>query len=182
MPRGSNRHGEHPAALATGDQSGNRRAVTHGAGYAGRVDSPRAPRAVIELANQIAEKYLDGAIPAQLLRPEFMPAVKSWSRREARAAILSDYLEGLTVEEMISPTRAGAVKSVFEIWLSAEHSAAKARKDLGLDPSSWASIQKDLGIAGRNADDRLAQLGQAGAAIRQRHQATVTVLRPEDDG
>lgn len=84
---------------------------------------------------------------------------------------------------MISPTRAGAVKSVFEIWLSAEHSAAKARHDLGLDPSSWAGIQKDLGIAGRAADDRLAQLGEAGAAIRARHQGTVVPLRPEpEDG
>ena len=110
-----------------------------------------------------------------------MASVESWARREARARILSDYLDGLTVEEMISPTRAGAVKSVFEIWLSAEHSAAKARHDLGLDPSSWARIQRDLGIAGRAADDRLAQLGEKGAAIRARHQATVTVLRPEDD-
>ena len=101
-------------------------------------------------------------MPAQLTRPEFMASVESWARREARARILSDYLDGLTVEEMISPTRAGAVKSVFEIWLSAEHSAAKARHDLGLDPSSWASIQQDLGIAGRAADDRLAQLGEQG--------------------
>jgi len=180
MPRGSNRHGEHPAALATGDLSGNKRAQTHGAGSDKRLDSPRAPRAVIELARKIADRYLDGAVPAQLLRPEFMPSVESWARREARARILSDFLEGLSVEEMISPTRAGAVKSVFEIWLSAEHSAAKARKDLGLDPASWASIQKDLGIAGKMADDAVARMGAAGAQIRQMRRSTASAVVVED--
>ena len=158
----------------------NKSAQKHGAGSTLRSNA-RPAKAVLELGRKIADAYLGGVVPAQLTRPEFMASVESWARREARARILSEYLDGLSVEEMISPTRAGAVKSVFEIWLSAEHSAAKARHDLGLDPSSWAGIQKDLGIAGRAADDRLAQLGEAGTAIRARHRASVTVLRGETE-
>ena len=92
----------------------------------------------------------------------------------------------MTIEEMTSPPeRKGsaqpAVKVPVELLMQAENQAAKRRKDLGLDPASWASIQKDLGIAGRAADDAVARMGQAGAAIR-RQRASVTVLRPEDDG
>ncbi len=160
MTRGTRPDGSRPAALVPGDLSGNKSARTHGAGT--DLNRPGRPaKAVLELGRKIADAYLGGVVPAQLTRPEFMASVESWARREARARILSEYLDGLSVEEMISPTRAGAVKSVFEIWLSAEHSAAKARHDLGLDPSSWAGIQKDLGIAGRAADDRLAQAGGA---------------------
>jgi hypothetical protein len=180
MTRGTRPDGTRPQALVVGATGGNKRAKTHGAGSELRSNA-RPAKAVLELAGRIADAYLGGVVPAQLTRPEFMASVESWARREARARILSEYLDGLTVEEMISPTRAGAVKSVFEIWLSAEHSAAKARHDLGLDPSSWAGIQKDLGIAGRAADDRLAQLGEQGAAIRARHQGTVVPLRPEPE-
>ena len=134
MTRGQASNGSRPHALARGDRdaAGNKKARTHGAGTTLRANA-RPAKAVLELASKIADAYLGGVVPAQLTRPEFMASVESWARREARARILSDYLDGLSVEEMISPTRAGAVKSVFEIWLSrgAQRGEGPARPGAG---------------------------------------------------
>jgi hypothetical protein len=153
--------------------------LKHGAG-----DLEHASRALpvkcLELAQQLADVYLDGYCPEQLRMPQFLPAVESWARREARARLLSDWLDGMTVDQMTSPQRKGALKVPFELWAQAENMAAKGRKDLGLDPASYAGIMKDLGIAGRAQDDAIGRLGAQGAAIRQARQASVTPLR--DDG
>jgi hypothetical protein len=160
---------------------GNTVAQTHGAGD----QASRPTRATLELAAIIAERLLDGECPQHLLDPKFRPAVLSWARREARATQFSDWLDQMDgPEEMATPRRSGQIKSPFELWLSAEHSAAKARKDLGLDMASYASVMKDLGIAGRMQDDAIERLGVQGTQIRQRREATVTVLKPppDDDG
>ena len=163
---------------------GHEKSVKHGAGDLGHPDR-NTPRRVLVLAQQFADAYLDGYCPPQLEMPQFMPAVEAWARSEARVRLLSDWVDTMTIEEMTSPPeRKGsatpAVKVPVELLMQAENQAAKRRKDLGLDPASWASIQKDLGIAGRAADDAVARMGAAGAAIR-RQRASVTVLRPEDD-
>ena len=182
MTQGTRPDGSRPSALARGDRdaSGNTRARKHGAGTNLR-NNARPAKAVLELGRKIADAYLGGVVPAQLTRPEFMASVESWARREARARILSDYLDGLTVEEMISPTRAGAVKSVFEIWLSAEHSAAKARHDLGLDPSSLGEHPAGLGDRGADRGRQACPVGGAGGGYPRPAWGHVTVLRPEDD-
>ena len=153
---------------------------------AGDLEHPnrRVPRKVLVLAQQFADAYLDGYCPPQLEMPQFLPAVEAWARSEARVRLLNDWIDAMTIEEMTSPPErkgaSAAVKVPVELLMQAENQAAKRRKDLGLDPASWASIQKDLGIAGRAADDAVARMGQAGAAIR-RQRASVTVLRPEDE-
>jgi hypothetical protein len=139
-------------------------ALKHGAGdleHAGRTSQKCE-----ELAQRFADTYLDGYCPEQLRMPQFLPAVESWARREARARLLSDWLDQMDVEQMTSPQRKGALKVPFELWAQAENMAAKGRKDLGLDPASYAGIMKDLGIAGRAQDDAIGRLGQQGAAIR----------------
>ena len=162
--------------------AGHERSVKHGAGDLDHPDRA-TPRKVLVLAQQFADAYLDGYCPPQLEMPQFMPAVEAWARAEARVRLLNDWIDGMTVEEMTSPAErkgtAAAVKVPVELLMQAENQAAKRRKDLGLDPASWASIQKDRGIAGRAADDAVSRMGAAGAAIR-RQRASVTVLRPED--
>ena len=164
--------------------AGHELSVKHGAGDIQHPDR-HIPRKVLVLAQQFADAFLDGYCPPQLEMPQFLPAVEAWARAEARVRLLNDWVEGMSIEEMTSPPeRKGsatpAVKVPVELLMQAENQAAKRRKDLGLDPASWASIQKDLGIAGRAADDAVARMGQAGAAIR-RQRASVTVLRPEDE-
>ena len=161
---------------------GNELGLKHGAGD---VEHPnrRIPKRVLVLAQQFADAYLDGYCPPQLEMPQFLPAVEAWARSEARVRLLNDWIDGMSIEEMTSPPErkgaSAAVKVPVELLMQAENQAAKRRKDLGLDPASWASIQKDLGIAGRAADDAVVRMGAAGAAIR-RQRASVTVLRPED--
>lgn len=153
-------------------------ALKHGAGdlrHAGRTSQKCEA-----LAQRFADTYLDGYCPEQLRMPQFLPAVESWARREARARLLSDWLDQMTVDEMTTPQRKGALKVPFELWAQAENMAAKGRKDLGLDPASYAGIMKDLGIAGRAQDDAIGRLGQQGAAIRQARGAGVKP--PGDDG
>ncbi len=161
---------------------GHEISVKHGAGDLGHPDR-NTPRKVLVLAQKFADAYLDGYTPPQLEMPQFMPAVEAWARAEARVRLLNDWIDGMTIEEMTSPPErkgaSAAVKVPVELLMQAENQAAKRRKDLGLDPASWASIQKDLGIAGRAADDAVTRMGAAGAAIR-RQRASVTVLRPED--
>lgn len=156
--------------------------LKHGAGDLQHPNRP-PPKRVLILAQQFADAYLDGYCPPQLEMPQFLPAVEAWARSEARVRLLNDWIDGMSIEEMTSPPErkgaSAAVKVPVELLMQAENQAAKRRKDLGLDPASWASIQKDLGIAGRAADDAVARMGQAGAAIRTRR-AQVTVLRPED--
>ncbi len=172
------------ARLAPHDaKPGNELGLKHGAGDLGHPDR-NTPRRVLVLAQQFADAYLDGYCPPQLEMPQFLPAVEAWARSEARVRLLNDWIDGMSIEEMTSPPErkgaSAAVKVPVELLMQAENQAAKRRKDLGLDPASWASIQKDLGIAGRAADDAVARMGQAGAAIR-RQRASVTVLRPEDE-
>jgi hypothetical protein len=149
-------------------EPGNTVAQVHGGGSRGAYWLDKRPtQAIAALAADIAERFLDGYCPPQLLMPQFKPAIESWARREARVVLLSDWLDTLPVEEWAVPQKTGAMKSPYEIYLTAEHSAAKARKDLGLDPSSYASILKDLGIAGRQQEDALERMATQGAEIRR---------------
>ena len=163
-------------------QPGSELGLKHGAGDLQHPNRP-PPKRVLVLAQQFADAYLDGYCPPQLEMPQFLPAVEAWARSEARVRLLNDWIDGMSIEEMTSPPErkgaSAAVKVPVELLMQAENQAAKRRKDLGLDPASWASIQKDLGIAGRAADDAVARMGQAGAAIR-RQRASVTVLRDGD--
>jgi hypothetical protein len=149
-------------------QAGNTAAVVHGA------DSVRR---VVPLAEQIVERFLGGGECPDYLRtmPQFLPAVESWARIEARTVLLSDWLAGMTPEEMTLPRKAGG-SSPVEIWLAAERAASRARERLGLDPASFAKIAKDLGIANRASEDAVTRLAETGRAIRERREAELRLV------
>jgi hypothetical protein len=127
------------------------------------------------------ERYLGGGeCPDYLQEPRFLPAVESWSRVQARAALLDDWLAGMTPDEMTTPRKAGG-SSPVEIWLAAERAASRARERLGLDPSSYAKIAKDLGIANRANEDVVASLAATGRQIRERREAELRVIEGGGD-
>jgi hypothetical protein len=153
--------------------AGNTAAVVHGA------DSGRQ---VVPLAGQIVERYLGGGeCPEYLKAPHFLPTVEAWARLQARAALLDDWLAGMSAEEMTMPRKAGG-SSPVEIWLAAERAAGRARERLGLDPVAWAKLARDLGIAGRAADDALSRLAEGGRQIRERRESAFKVIEGGGDG
>lgn len=159
--------------------------LKHGAGDLQHPNRP-PPKRVLILAQQFADAFLDGYCPPQLEMPQFLPAVEAWARSEARVRLLNDWIDGMSIEEMTSPPErkgaSAAVKVPVELLMQAENQAAKRRKDLGLDPASWASIQKDLGIAGRAADDAVARLAEKGRQIRLQRESSAMVLREGGSG
>lgn len=150
---------------------GNRAAVVHGA------DSPRA---VVPAAEQLVEQFLGlGSCPAYLKEAKFLPAVQAWARLQARTALLSDWLDGMTPEEMATPRKVGGSTPV-ELWLSAERAASRARERLGLDPASFAKIARDLGIANRAQEDAISRMGETGRQIREKREAELRVIGGTD--
>jgi hypothetical protein len=146
-------------------EAGNELGLKHGAGTLAHPELiSRRGRLVAE---GIARLLLESDYcPEQLRMPVFAAQVESWSRREAQAKLIYDYMSGMTVEQRIAPVAEGSQNSVVDQWLKAEASAERARDKLGLTPASYAKIRRDLGIADRLADDNVRRLGEAGRVIR----------------
>jgi hypothetical protein len=161
-------------------QPGHELKLTHGAGGRGHLPTSRISW---EVANNIAATLMASPdCPSQLHMPQFAAQVQSWSRLEAKVKLLHNYLETMTAEDQITPRKAGG-ETPMSVYLAAERAAERARDKLGLTPASWAKIQKDLGIAEMGQAHRLAEMGAKGAAIRQRVQAEMRVIRGDaEDG
>ena len=145
---------------------GNELRMRHGAGEVGRPDR-NPPRPLRVAAEGIARVLLESDYcPEQLLMPVFRAQVESWSRREAQARLIYEWMTGLPVEERVGPVVAGSQVTPVDQWLKAEASAERARDKLGLTPASYAKIRRDLGIAERLADDAVRRLGESGRVIR----------------
>jgi hypothetical protein len=154
-------------------EPGNDVSLKHGAGSRGQTNLSRTG---MEVAQGIADGLLGhGQCPPQLLWPQFLPQVQSWSRVEAKAKLLHDWLETMDVEDQVTPKKAGG-ESPVSVWLAAERAAERARKELGLTPASWAKIQKDLGIAGKATDDALARMAAGGSKIIKDREAGLRVV------
>ena len=155
---------------------GNTVSLKHGAGTRGCIDDANMTRIGLELSEGIARDLLSHPqCPEQLYWPQFAPQVLAWSRFEAKAALLHQWLETMTAEEQSTPRKAGGETPVA-VWLATERAAERARDRLGLTPASWAKIQKDLGIARRAQDDRLAAAAEHGRTIRAKREESLRVV------
>ena len=126
-------------------QPGNELAKRHGA---------HSERYVSPLAEAIARELLDDpATPGYLSEPLFRAAVAAWARSEAKAALVAEYLEGLSIEDQMMPPKAGTA-APLEVWRRLEAAAVTHRAHLGLTPLSRARLGKD--VAGARLD--IAQL------------------------
>lgn len=155
-------------------EPGNELGLKHGAGNLSHPETISARG--IAVAEGIARVLLESDYcPEQLRWPVFAAQVESWSRREAQAKLIYDYMTAMDVAERLAPVAPGSQVTVMDQWVKVEAAAERARKELGLTPASYAKIQRDLGIADRLADDKVARLGEAGRIIRLRREAISVV-------
>ncbi len=113
----------------------NTAALRHGA---------NSERSIAPLAAQIVAAAVE-RIP-WLDVPEFGPALTAWGRAEARCALVSEWLD----EHGLLDPETGAQRPAADFAVKLERLAAEARARLGLDPSSSARLQRDLGAAARD--------------------------------
>jgi hypothetical protein len=107
--------------------------MKHGAG------SPRKRDPIAQAL--AAELLLDEAV-AYLRAPRYAAAVQAWAVAEAKAALVAEWLEGMSME---AQTQSGQGRtSPLELWRKLDGTAATHRSRLGLDPLSAARLGKDV--------------------------------------
>lgn len=107
---------------------GNTARLKHGA-FSARVVDP--------LARELAEIAVDQS--EHLRAPAFEAAVWAWARAEARALVLSKW-----IDEHGALDDAGVPRPALAALLDFERLAASARQRLGLDPMARARLGLDL--------------------------------------
>jgi hypothetical protein len=125
----------------------------------------RSEAALVPLAEQIFTKLLeDPAMPDHVRSPAFLMEGAAWSRAEAAAALLWRHIGevGIEAATRLDP---GRVRSLMDIWMSAERTAGSFRSKLGLNPVAYSGIARDLGIGARASEDALERLSAQGRAI-----------------
>lgn len=145
-------------------EEGNELSIRHGA-FSQRRISARALE--IRDALLVAYPYLADDV--------FMEALERYTREEARALLLHEYVMRVAEEQGVE-----AVKPY--LWTEAARAAANAQRfaqDCGLDPTGHAHVARDLGLAkaagGRWKGDDLLALAARGRAIREGRGTCVTV-------
>jgi hypothetical protein len=114
-------------------ESGNGLALVHGA----------ASRRVVDpVAAQLVSEVLADDGTAYLTEPKYAPALRSWSRCEARVLLLAAALDRRGLED-----DDGNPSPWLHALERAEGAAARARSELGLSPASYARLGRDLAAA-----------------------------------
>ena len=138
---------------------GNKAAMTHGA----HTEDELSP-----LAQQILTRLLeDPRMPDHVRSPMFLMEGAAWGRAEAAAALLWNHVAamGIDAATRLDP---GRVRSLLDMWIAAEKLAGRGRDKMGLNPSGYAKIRKDLGIAAKAGEDALESMASRGAEITAR--------------
>jgi hypothetical protein len=139
-------------------EPGNEAAVKHGA---------RSPRKVAPIAERLRHELATSA--PWTTGAAFAAVVHSWSQAEARCELLRNYLDevGLLDDE-------GEPRPALKALNEAERAADRARQQLGLSPSAWASLYRTLTVGPDGSTDSLAALRATG-----RQMLTATTSRDE---
>jgi hypothetical protein len=154
-----------------GFQPGNTLTVVHGA---------RSERAIVPRAQALMTAVLEDAdCPEYVRSAMFRFTLTAWARAEAIASLMYEYLTGLDPEQMITPKKV-ATKAPIDLWRIADGHAARLRAELGLSPVSYARIAKDLGLAGKSAEEALGQMARNGREIRERRAASLRAAEDSD--
>ena len=160
------RDGAAPASWA-----GTQGHKTHGTSAPSALDQLRIDARAREFMVAALE---NPAMPDHLRSPGFRTAVWGWSKVEILAEIVWEWactlIEGDGMAALMLPPLPGT-NPVFATIQLAESKAAWHRSRLGLDPTSYARIAKDLGLNRRAAEDGLTRLDSAGAEIVGRRMA-----------
>lgn len=114
--------------------------MKHGAG---------SPRRVDPVAAELVAALLEDEAVAYLRAPRFGAAVRAWAVAEAKCALVSAWVDGMSVEAAASSKQGQT--SPLELLRKWETTAQTHRGRLGLDPVSAARLGKDIS-QGRQAD------------------------------
>ena len=136
-------------------EANNLSAVRHGA-FGKQLIAP-------EVQELVDEVLADERMPDHLKAAPFRWALQAWAESEVVAHRLFAWCEELGPAAMRPPMP--GTRPPVESWRAASAHASRLRARLGLDPLSYAALAKDLGLAGRAAEDNLRQLSAAGAEI-----------------
>jgi hypothetical protein len=162
-------------------QLGNDAALVHGAYSPGRVDpvAARFREALFGLAD----------CPEYLHEPKFSWSVQAWSRHEAIVSLLWQHLDALGIEEAAAEVTTAAEEAsaasggvtrrsqqrrtqpTLDALARWETKLRASRAELGLSPTAYAALAKDVGIVRRQQDDAIERLAAEGREIRLRREA-----------
>ncbi len=134
----------------------------------------RSPR-VIEAMAKVVKSEVTADAP-WLLKPIFGDALERYCRAEGRARLLADHIFRVCDEE-------GARRVPIRLWESAvacDNAASRAANDLGLTPLSRARLAS-LTATTEATSEGLAQLAERGRAIRQRREASLQLVKDDDN-
>lgn len=146
-------------------QPGNKLAVTHGTQSAELV-AARAEEIRVELGRRF--EFLGD--------PVFGEAFERYCQAQARALMLSEYIWDVVEGRQESrPERRGAAttgvggvpKHLWTELARAESNAQKFGQELGLDPTGFARIAKELGWAKQLSGSRVSDLMSKGRELRR---------------
>ena len=123
-------------------QPGNALSIRHGA---------QSERVVGPLADQLAE-WLVAEYP-DLAEGRYAFSVSAWARAEARAALLSLFLDAQGLVHGDGDRRGEAREHLLEQVRKEERRASEERKNLGLNPAAHATLEKQRAEALKGAVD-----------------------------
>lgn len=156
--RGSGRGGPAKGAGRGGAARGYTRPPAEPGNVLALVHGATSRRVVDPIAAELVAEVLADDGTAYLQEPKYAPALRAWSRAEARVLLLLAHLERVgAVDDEGSPT--GVLAAVER----AEAAAERARGRLGLDPMSRSKMTAATAAAGR---DGMAALLTHGRALR----------------
>lgn len=140
---------------------GNELPLKHGA---------RSPRRVDPIADALVEQVRTTPGLEYLGESRFEFEVRAWAAAEARVALLEAWIDGMGPDKAGTAPKGGTPP--LGLLLKYETAAANARSRLGLNPTSWVSIRRNLaGIVNADAQTQhlgaLAEAGRHAAAGRQ---------------
>lgn len=132
---------------------GNEMAVKHGAG---------SPRKVDPISAELVQELLADETVSYLRAPRFNAAVQAWATAEAKCGLISNWVEGMTIEEAAC-SKPGQT-SPLELLRKWEATAQTHRARLGLDPMSAARLGKDI------AQTKQADMAAEMTKLREQHE------------
>jgi hypothetical protein len=114
----------------------------------------------------LAEQLATALVKSRPDLKDYAFAVAAWAQAETRAALLRLEIDRRGIVDEVGDPRDSLLK-----WLhGAERRAAEERRNLGLDPSSRARLERDTSLAGMNI-----------VAINQLTSSGLGILNARDD-
>lgn len=141
----------------------------------GIVHGLTSKRALKQKSEAIVNAMLtDPHCPLYLRTPAFAASVMAWGQAEAMAALAWEYMCVLLDDggpAAIFGMREGQLKAQSEVWKAHASFASQMRSKLGIDPSGYAKLARELNLQQNATAGQLQQMADRGGEIAQRRLA-----------